>query len=191
MSKIKLEAKKRDLSIKAKDLLKESRLPWVVYWPKSEPISVDMDYQEFRKTFLQVKKWTIFTLSIDWKDTDVIVKDFDLDDLYDTLTHIDFIQIDEKSAIKAEVELVTEWASDAVRLWWVLRMEMKSLKVQCLPKDLPASIKVNISKLDNFSSIVKVSDLELPENVKVLVNWTLIIASVIVPRSVAAAANKA
>jgi ribosomal protein L25 (general stress protein Ctc) len=56
MSKIKLEAKKRDLSVKAKDLLKESRLPGVVYGPKSESISVDMDYQEFRKTFLQVKK---------------------------------------------------------------------------------------------------------------------------------------
>ena len=189
MSKIKLEAKKRDLSIKAKDLLKSSRLPWVVYWPKSENISVDMDYQEFRKTFLQVKKWTIFTLSIEWKDIDVIVKDFDLDDLYDTLTHIDFIQIDAKSPIKAEVELITEWSSNAVRLWWVLRQEMQSLKIQCLPKDLPENITVDVSKLDNFSSVVKVADLDLPKNVKVLVDWTLIVASVIVPRAVAAAAN--
>ena len=190
MSKIKLEAKKRDLSIKAKDLLKQSRLPWVVYWPKSESVSVDMDYQEFRKFFLQVKKWTIFTLSIDWKWGDVIVKSFDLDDLYDTLTHIDFIQIDENSPIKAEVELVTEWQSSAIKLWWVLRQEVKSLKVKCLPKDLPTSIKVDISKLENFSSTIKVSDLELPKNVEVLVNSTIIIASVIVPRSVAAAANK-
>lgn len=189
MSKIKLEAKKRDLSIKARDLLKSSRLPWVVYWPKSEAISVDMDYQEFRKTFLQVKKWTIFTLSIDWKDVDVIVKDYDLDDLYDTLTHIDFVQIDEKSPIKAEVQVETEWESWAVRLWWVLRQEMTSLKIKCLPKDLPASVKVNIWKLDNFSSVVKVSDLKLPENITVLVDWNLIIASVIVPRAVAAAAS--
>jgi len=187
MSKIKLEAKKRDLSIKAKDLLKSSRLPWVVYWPKSEAISVDMDYQQFRKTFLIVKKWTIFTLSIDWKDIDVIVKDFTLDDLYDTLKHIDFIQIDPKSKIKAEVQIVTSWESAAVRLWWVLRQEMRSLKIQCLPADLPESVSVDISKLENFSSIVKVSDMELSDKVKVLVNWTLIVASVIVPRSVAAA----
>ena len=189
MSKIKLEAKKRDLSIKAKDLLKTSRLPWVVYWPKSEAISVDMDYQQFRKVFLVVKKWTIFTLSIDWKDIDVIVKDFTLDDLYDTLRHIDFIQIDPKSKIKAEVQITTTWESAAVRLWWVLRQEMRSLKIQCLPADLPKEIKADISKLENFSSIVKVSDLELPESVKVLVNPTIIVASVIVPRAVAAAAN--
>lgn len=189
MSKIKLEAKKRDLSIKAKDLLKSSRLPWIVYWPKSEPISVDMDYQEFRKTFLKVKKWTIFTLSIDWKDIDVLVKDYILDDLYDTLKHIDFVQIDEKSTVKAEVILETEWVSEAVKIWWVLRQEMTSLKVKCLPKDLPASIKVDISKLEHFSSIVKVSDLELPEWISVLVPDTLIVASVIVPRSVAAATN--
>ena len=189
MSKIKLEAKKRDLSIKAKDLLKSSRLPWVVYWPKSESISVDMDYQEFRKTFLKVKKWTIFTLSIDWKDIDVLVKDFTLDDLYDTLKHIDFVQVDAKYPVKAEVEIVAEWESSAVRLWWVLRQEMKSLKVKCLPWDLPESIKVDISKLENFTSIIKVSDLELPKWITVLVPDTLIVASVIVPRAVAAAAN--
>ena len=186
MSKFKLEAKKRDLSIKAKDLLKSSRLPWVVYWPKSESISVEMDYQDFRRIFLKVKKWTIFTLSVDWKDIDVIVKDFTLDDLYDTLRHIDFIQIDAKSPIKAEVELVAEWNSEAIRLWWVLRQELRSLKIKCLPWDLPELVKFNISKLDNFSSIVKVSDLDLPKNVEVLINPTIIVASVIVPRSVAA-----
>jgi len=189
MSKIKLEAKKRDLSIKAKDLLKSSRLPWVVYWPKSEPISVDMDYQEFRRTFLKVKKWTIFTLSVDWKDIDVLVKDFTLDDLYDTLKHIDLIEVDAKSPVKAEVEIITKWESEAVRLWWVLRKEMSSLKVKCLPWDLPESISADISKLENFSSIIKVSDLDLPKWITVLVPDTLIVASVIVPRSVAAAAS--
>jgi len=189
MSKIKLEAKKRDLSIKAKDLLKSSRLPWVVYWPKSESISIDMDYQEFRKAFLIVKKWTVFTLSIDWKDVDVLVKDFTLDDLYDTLRHIDFVQIDAKSPVKAEVQITTEWNSEAIRLWWVLRQEMRSLKVKCLPWDLPKSIVVNVEKLVNFSSIIKVSDLDLPKWISILIPDTLIVASVIVPRSVAAAAK--
>lgn len=189
MSKIKLEAKKRDLSIKAKDLLKSSRLPWIVYWPKSEPILVDMDYQSFRKTFLQVKKWKIFTLSIEWKDIDVLVKDFALDNLYDTLKHVDFVQIDAKSPVKAEVMITTKWDSKAIRLWWVLRQEMKSLKVKCLPWDLPESIVVDISKLENFSSIIKVSDLDLPKWITVLVPKILVVASVIVPRSVAAAAR--
>ena len=188
MSKITIEAKIRDKKIKAKDLLKKSRLPWVVYWPKNEPILVDFDYQEFKKVFLQVKKWKIFTLKVDWKDIDVLVKDFSLDPLFDTISHVDILQIDEKTPVKAEVDLVAEWESNALRLWWVLSQSISSLKVKCLPKDLPESIKIDLSKLENFSSKIKISDLEVPENIKVLTDWTVIVASVIVPRSVAAAA---
>lgn len=190
MSEIKIQAKNRNKDIKAKDILKNSRIPWVIYWPKSEDVAIDVDYQEFRKALSKAKKWRIIKVDVEWKEFEVLIKNYDLDPIYDTIAHFDLIAIDEKTPVIAEIPLELYGKSDAVRLWWVLRQVMDSVKVKAIPWKLPESFKLDVSRLEHFKAVLKVSDMEVEEWVTVLSTPELIVASIIVPRSVAAAAAK-
>ena len=46
-----LKVKQRDKAQKAKKLMKEGKLPGVVYGPKTKPISVEIDYKNFVKLY--------------------------------------------------------------------------------------------------------------------------------------------
>jgi len=59
---------------------------------------------------------------------------------------------------------------------------MYELEIEALPKDLPKDIKVDLSSLINFDSIIAVKDIKLPEGVTTNVNPEEVIASVYEPK---------
>ena len=188
MSEIKLQAKNRKKETKVKKLLSESRVPWVIYWPKSKNIMIDFDYQEFRKALFSAKKWKIVSIDVEWKNIDVLIKNFDLDNIYDTYTHVDFIAIDQKTPIIAEIPLTVTWTSPAVILWWVVRQVIDSIKIKCLPSKLPEKFEVDLSTLEHFKSVIKIWDIKIEKWITLLSSEDIIAISVLVPRSVAATA---
>jgi large subunit ribosomal protein L25 len=170
---------------KLKTFREKGFIPAVVYGPGHKPISVQVNYDEFRRIFEQAGESTLIKLKVgDQTPKNVLIHDFARDPISDETIHIDFYQVRMDKPITAEVPLVFEGEAPAVKnLEGVLVKNITEVEIEALPKDLLHEIKVDISSLDSFDKHVKIKDLELPVGVKVLLEPEEIIATVIPPRA--------
>jgi len=168
---------------KLKSLREEGFIPAVVYGSGHKPISVKVNYEEFRKIFDQSGESTLVKLKIGNETKNVLMHEISKDPVTSRFTHVDFYQVKMDKIIKAEVPLLFEGEAPAVKnMEGVLVKTINHLEVEALPKDLPHEIKVDISALDAFDKHIRVKDLILPQGVKIDLDPEEVIVSVIPPR---------
>jgi large subunit ribosomal protein L25 len=81
------------------------------------------------------------------------------------ILHVDFHAIAENEKLHAHVVVETSGESIGVKTYGgLLVMMLHSVEVECLPKDLPSRIVVDVSAL-NVGDAVHLRDLKLPEGV--------------------------
>lgn len=188
MNTLTLKAKKREiLGKKVKQLRKEELLPAVLYGKDIKPQTVAIDKKEFNKIFKTVGENTLIDLTIDEKETKkVLIADPQIDPVTDEIIHTDFHQVKLTEKINAEVplEFINEEEAPAIKeLEGTLVKEKDEIEVECLPRDIPHSIEVDVISLKTFDDMIHISDLKIPENVKVLDEPDEVVALVMPPRS--------
>lgn len=112
----------------------------------------------------------------------VMVRDVALSPLRRELIHVDFVRIllDRKMKIKVAVEAVGTAAG--VKLGGLLDVVTRELEIECLPADIPASIKVDVSGL-GAGEVLRVADLSLGEKFRILGETDRVVAHVVMPRA--------
>lgn len=158
------------------------KIPAILYGHSgTSPITIDA--REFAHEFKQISENTIINLQVGDKAYDVLVKDFQEDILKGRITHIDFYEIERGKLLRTNVPIHTTGTPMGVREGGILETMLYTIEVECLPKDIPANIEIDVTGLDIGGSI-HVRDIEPPENVKFLVPDDYLVVSVIAPRSV-------
>ncbi len=187
---IELNAQNREVTgNKLKTLREKGFVPAIVYGAGQKNISIQVDYQEFKKVFEEAGESTIIKLKVKSPKSkveakNVLIHDIAKDPVNDKIIHVDFLQVRMDKVITAEVALVFEGEAPAVKeLEGVLIKNITEVEVEALPKDLPHELKVDISGLETFDDHIKIKDLKLPEGVKVLAELEETIASVAAPRT--------
>lgn len=187
MDKIELKAKSREVTgKKVKKLRNKDLIPCVVYGHEiKKPLPVEVNYLEFKKVFDEVGESTIFDLVIDEKDRkNVLVKSIQHEPISLNYSHIDFYQVKMSEKITANVELIFEGVSLAVKdNGGVLVKNIDEVEVEALPANLPKEIIVDISPLKTFDDVIKVKDLNIPPKTEILNDGEEIVATVSPPRS--------
>lgn len=182
MEKISLEAKIR--KEKAKHLKKQGKIPAILYGHKVKPQMLFVNYNDFSRVFVKVGESGILSLKIDSQEKDVLVKEVQKDPISGKYIHIDFYQIKKGEKIKATVPFVFVGEAAAVKeLGGVLEKPLEEIEVECLPKDLPHEIKVDITSLKTFDHIIRIKDLKIPAEIKVLEDQEEAVALVSPPRA--------
>jgi len=124
---------------------------------------------------------TLFKITIEGGERDVMIKDVQIDPLTDQLIHADLIQIDMNKAVRVEVPI--ELLGEAVGVkteGGFIDFMTRELMVECLPAMIPEHLTVDISELHLHQSI-KVSDVALPEGIKLITDPGAVVALVQVP----------
>jgi large subunit ribosomal protein L25 len=87
--------------------------------------------------------------------------------------------------LKADVPLhFTGEATAVYQGEGTLVKNLESISVECLPGDIPESVEVDISSLDDFEKTITLADLAIPSNVKLLdEDLTTLVAKVDPPRT--------
>jgi large subunit ribosomal protein L25 len=185
---ISLSAKIRKETGKKTSVLKDSgRIPAIVYGHKVENVLLDIDYKEFQRVLREAGESSLIELNIegDKEKRPVLVHELQKDPISDKFIHIDFFQANLKEEIEAEVPLVVEGTSSAVKdLGGTLVKSISELKVKALPQNLPHEIKVSIDGLNTLEDRILVKDLVLPKDVKVMAKPDEIVISVAEPSKV-------
>jgi large subunit ribosomal protein L25 len=95
--------------------------------------------------------------------------------------HADFYVPEKGKKVEVEVPLEFVGVSTAVKdLGGTLVKVMHEIEVEALPKDLPHSIKVDISKLIDVEAQILAGDLALPEGVSLITEAEEVVASIAV-----------
>lgn len=154
----------------------EGKLPAIVYNRHGQSRSILLDSAEFAKAVAGVSESTILKIAIDGKTTEAFIKDRQVNWLRGTLLHVDFFEVEQDQAIRAHVSIHLSGTPIGVREGGVLETPVHEIEVECLPKDLPSKIELDISGLGANHSI-HVRDISLP-NVKILNSGDQVVALV-------------
>lgn len=113
------------------------------------------------------------------------VKDYQLDPLTGEIVHLDLFKVTkgEKLITKVPVEFIG--TSKGVKMGGIFEIDLREVEVECLPKDLPEVITVDITEL-NAGDSIHVRDLSPGQGVVILTLPDAPVASVQIPRVVVA-----
>jgi large subunit ribosomal protein L25 len=135
----------------------------------------------------------IFKLNL--KGTDqtrhVMIRDLTLDPVSRKMLHVDFVRVllDRKLRVKSEIAI--EGVPSGVKnAGGILNIVTHEILIECLPADIPESVKVDVSAMEMHDSF-RVSDLKLGDRIKVLESAGRVIAHVGVPKAEEVAAPAA
>lgn len=169
MEKVTLEVQTRELKAVADALRSQKLIPAVFYGKGEKNIHLQVDYQTFRRLYINSGSQLI-DLVIDGKtNKKALVHDMQYDPLTGKITHIDFLRVNLKEAVTTEVEIEVMGVAPAVKdLGGVLNQIKDVVEIKCLPTDIPKVIQVDISGLTEFNSAIHVRDLVVPKEVTVL-----------------------
>ncbi len=154
----------------------EGKLPAVIYNRHGQSRPILLDSAEFAKAVTGVSESTILKLSIDGKTTEAFIKDRQVNWLRGTLLHVDFFEVEQDRAIRAHVSVHLLGVPVGVREGGILEAPVHEVEVECLPKDLPGKIELDVSNLGANHSI-HVRDISLP-NVRILNSGDQVVALV-------------
>lgn len=173
---------RKEIGKKTESIKKQGKIPAVVYGPGVKNISVEVDYEEFRKIFSQTGESSLVSLKIEGesKERPVLIHEIQHDYVSDKFIHIDFYQASLKQEVEVSVPIIFEGVSLAIKdLGGTLVKEIQEIKVKALPQNLPHDVKVDISVLNTFEDEIFVKDLKFSSEVKVLRGPEEIVAKVV------------
>jgi len=149
---------RKELGKKNRKLRQQGILPAVIYGYKIKNQPISVSYKDFEKIYKIVGKNTFIDLLLDNQTMKVLIYNVSRHPLSNQFLSVDFYQ---PRLVKNIYEI----------------------QIESLPTSLPHEIKVDISKLKTFEDTIKISDLVLPKDVKILADNNEIIALVVPPRS--------
>lgn len=170
MEKVVLKATKRDVVGKqVKAMRREGRLPAVIYGKHTEPINISLDAHSASLALAKLTSSSIVTIDVDGTEYPTLVREKQRDFIKNRLLHVDFLAVSLTEKIRATVALRFTGLSLAVKDYnAILVHNLEQLHVECLPTDLPEYIEVNIGRLARPGEGLRVRDIAVAENIRVL-----------------------
>jgi len=189
VKKPKLKVELRDNTGKEsnKKFRREGIVPGVLYSPHDkENLILKVKNYELSK-LLSAKSHGLIDLDIDDGKKKVsrlaVIKDLQYNSLKKQIVHVDFygVTLEEKLTLEVDIELIGE--PIGVKEGGILQVELRKVEIECLPTQMPDSLKADLSSL-NVGEHISVGEMEIPEGVEVLTAPDRIVAAVVLPTKI-------
>ncbi len=173
-SLLRVKPRKRIGKAGAREVRKEGNIPAILYGQGAEPLPLTVRPDELKQALSNsAGANTVLELEIEGSDETQkrlsILKEIQRDPIKNKVTHIDFFAISMEKKIRVDIPVNTHGRSEGERKGGKVEKLMRSIAVECLPKDIPDSIDIDVSGLD-LGGYVDVAGLGLAEGVKSLVD---------------------
>ncbi|MBT9289296.1 50S ribosomal protein L25/general stress protein Ctc [Prosthecodimorpha staleyi] len=152
----------------ARLLRRTGNIPAVIYGDKKPPIAIAIDYREADKR-LRAGGFmtTVATIAVGGEKILVIPKDYHLDPVKDSLTHIDFLRIGagSKVTVWVPVHIVGQDKSPGIKRGGAINVVRHEIEFECQADQIPEHVVADVSALEINDSL-HISGVKLPEGVK-------------------------
>ena len=150
-------------------LRKAGKIPAVVYGGKEQRY-VAVDDREFEKKYHKAPESLIISLMLNGEEQcEVLIKDYQDDILTGKMQHIDFFEITRGVLLKTSIPVYLEGVPVGVKAGGVLEQIVHNIEVECLPRNIPEKIAVDVSGLD-MNQALYVKDIPVNPDVKLMLD---------------------
>lgn len=160
----------------ARRLLRAKRIPAVIYG-KNDPVHISLDSREFTNKMRHFSETALLKISIGKKSYECLMKDYQENLMRGEIKHVDFFEVTRGQVLRAFVSIVLKGNPVGTKEGGVLDQVMHEVEIECLPKDLPASLDADVSFM-KINQTLHLRDVSIPANVKVLEDLSKTVASV-------------
>jgi large subunit ribosomal protein L25 len=162
----------------------QGHIPGVVYGHRSEPVSVSVSPKEIGAILRSASgENTLFDLELEGSRRKVILKEYQVEPIKGRLLHADFYEVALDQLIQVSVHVEVQGVPVGVKVQGgVLDFVSRELEIECLPTDIPERIVVDVSELE-IGKHLRVSDLKLADNLRMLTEPEVVIVHVVAPRA--------
>ncbi len=181
MEALELKAEIRQTTGKhVKQLRREGYVPAVVYGKKKEADLIQIEVKALNKVLTEAGTHQLIALQVGKKKPLMtLARDIQRDVIKRSFLHVDFYAVNMNEKVTAEVPVVFEGVSPAVRdLSGILVHGLNEIEIECLPADLIAAIEVNVENLVEFNDMIMVADLKVPATITILTDSDTIVAKI-------------
>ncbi|MDD5569515.1 MAG: 50S ribosomal protein L25 [Candidatus Pacebacteria bacterium] len=178
---ISIQAKKR-----ADKKAETGNIPAILYGPNIENVMLQVNGKEFEKAYAEAQE-SLISLDAEGKNYSVLIYYVQQDPVSSEYIHIDFYQPNLKEEVETDIPLEITGEAPAVKnLGGTLITNINDITVKALPKDIPAKITIDVSRLNTFEDFILIKDVIVPQGVKVLNDPEEIVVQVTEPENVEA-----
>jgi large subunit ribosomal protein L25 len=165
----------------ARKLRQTGRIPAVVYGRKRAAQSITVSPDALAKVLHGASGMnTLIDLAIGGATETVLVKALQRDPVRGRYLHADFYQVDLTQKVTVSVPIHLVGKAIGTDFGGILDHPLRELSIECLPREIPQFIEVDVSQLAVNDSI-HVSDLSLAPGLTVKTDGKLAVASVVLP----------
>ncbi len=171
--------KREELKVKIRDILgkkvrflrRQGLTPANLYGPKIESTALEVDSSLLERLIARVGRNALITLRVDGDKTPrlVMVRDIQRNPLTGALLHVGFFQVEVTHKVRTEIPLIFLGEAPAAKSARVMLIQnLTSLHVEGLPTDLPRSIEVDLSVLEEVDQVIHVRDIAISDKLELL-----------------------
>jgi len=140
------------------------KVPGIFYSTTGDNVPVQMDEMALIKLYEKAGLTNIIALDIEGEVKDCLIWKLERHPFKNRLQHVDFYGVDADKEIRIKIPVRVTGASKGVKLGGRLEEYRQVITVTSKPADIPNEIVVDVTDFDIHTSL-KVSEIELPENV--------------------------
>jgi len=169
---ITLEATSRtEVRREVRHLRREGGVPAVLYGHKLETVSLLTEGRSLARVWQRAGRTHLVDLRVDGgRPRKVLIRQLQVDPRTTRPLHVDFFAVNLREKLTADVPIVLHGESPVVSVEKTGQVvqTLNTLKVECLPSDLPAQLNIDISGLTELDASCSVKDIQLPTGVTLL-----------------------
>ncbi|MCH7826651.1 MAG: 50S ribosomal protein L25 [Bacteroidetes bacterium] len=163
-----------------KKIRNQSRVPGVYYSKYDKAIAFDVDEKDINPLVF-TSLTNIISLKVEGKEEhECVLKNVQFDPVTDKVVHFDLLGLKRGEKFQLNIPFSFVGSSVGVKEGGVLQIGSHKLFIECLPKDVPQSLEVNIENL-NIGDSIHVKDLNF-ENLNILTAADSVVVSVTHPK---------
>ena len=190
---IQVEARDKQRKRDARRLLREGKIPAILYGPKMTAVTLALDKKEFSRRVAGLQGSHLVRLksaSATLAEKVALVKDMQFHPISGDVIHADFYEVDLSAKIQVHVPLRFVGKAVGIVNGGILQPILREIEVECLPLDIPEFFNVDVTALDIGDS-VHIEDLQMPDGVVSVAEDNLALVAVVPPTVEAVATTTA
>ena len=183
---VELELDPRELMGKKVGRLRRAGIvPVHLYGPGMEPRALQCKASKLIKVLAVAGCATPIHITIQGESGNhlAFAREIQWDPRRDDLLHVDLLAADVSRPVTAQVPIILTGESAGARnVNGTVMHQLRTVDIQALPLEMPGQIELDISIMEEPDSVVRVSDLPIPENATLLTDLEELVVRIELPR---------
>ncbi len=170
---------------RVKQIRREGLVPVHMYGSGIDDMALQVEMLDLRKVLIQAGANVPISVTVEGSDDENVcfVREVQRHPVSEDILHVDFLRVDVTQTVTADVPIVLTGISPAVEDdSGVLIQAISIVNVEALPMDMPESLELDISVIEDFNKTLHVADIPGIERFTIHTDAGLLVASVVPPK---------